>query len=104
MEGLRSDLAQRRLLGAEAGTTARRKTTVELGERASEATTKMRERALSELSRQMSELTLKGGLIKERARGEARQFRLGALSEIMQLGSMATGLEVRPVWAVFYLL
>jgi hypothetical protein len=84
----------RRGLGAsEALAAGQRKTAVGLAKQAGEQATGMRERALSEISRQMTALDLKGGLAKEAKREAFQRFRLGALGEIMQLQNMAGTLE-----------
>lgn len=93
MDNIRQELGQRRLFGSEAGVAARRKTAGELGKGAQKEIAGSRERALNLISKQMAELNIKGGLMKEGERKAFQQFRLRGLGEMMQLGSMAGSME-----------
>jgi hypothetical protein len=105
MQNIRQELGQRGLAGSEFAQAARRKTAVGLTETAAKEVTGMRERALNEIARQMTALSLKGGLMKEGKREAFQQFRLGALGEIMQLQDMAGTLgrqaDVSPLLSAF---
>lgn len=93
MTEIRSELGQRRLFGSEAGQETRAKTAMGLAEQAGSQTSKLREQALNDIAKQMAELNLKGGLMKEGKREAYQQFRLQGIGEIMQLQNMANTLQ-----------
>jgi hypothetical protein len=93
LQNIKSGLAQRRLLGAEAGVAATRRTTKEVEGQAERNIADLRQRAINQLTTQIAQLNLKGGLLKEGQREAQKQFRLGTLSEVMQLGNLAGTLE-----------
>ena len=93
MRDIRTELGQRRLFGSEAGAEARAKTAKGLTGQAGQQTTEMRERALNEIAKQMTQLNLTKQQMKQGERQAFQDFRLGALSEIMQMQNLATGLK-----------
>ncbi len=93
MQGIRSGMATRRLLGSEASVAATRRTTKEVEGQAEQNIANLRRSAANQIAAQIAQLNLKGGLLKEGQRAGQRQFRLSALSEIMQLGNLSGTLE-----------
>jgi len=86
----RSAMVQRRFEpGSEAYTTAMRKSMKEQAE----AVGRTREQALRDISRQMTELGLRGFEMKEAERKSFQQFRNVGLQQIWQLQNMVTALE-----------
>lgn len=92
-QGLKSELGSRRLLGSEVGEASRRKTTKEVTGQAEKNITSLREQAIDQIAQMTAGLKLKGAGLKEGKREGFQRFRLGALSEIMQLGNISSSLE-----------
>jgi len=90
---IRGELGARRLFGSEAGVAGRRKTTKEIEGQGEKQLSSLREQALNEIARQTANLKLQGGALKESERSKFKQFRLGALGEIMKLGNISLSLE-----------